>query len=108
MGRKRACEGERRPTACSGCGLRKDGPEEEKGRLAERKGKGGRGLKLFSKPFQLFKLLNLNSFQNLNTSSLFQNFQNNLKTFKTSHKQTINTMQPKDDAQALIASKLLK
>jgi hypothetical protein len=32
----------------------------------------------------LFKLLNLNSFQNLNTSSPFQNFQNNLKTFKTS------------------------
>jgi hypothetical protein len=36
-----------------------------------------------------FKLLNLNSFQNLNTSSLFQSFQNILKTFKTSHKQTI-------------------
>jgi hypothetical protein len=43
---------------------------------------------LFKTPFQLFKLLNLNSFQILNTSSRFQSFQNILKTFKTSHKQT--------------------
>jgi hypothetical protein len=87
------------------------GREEEKGRSGERKGRGGgRGLKLFlfSKPFQLFKLLNLNSFQNLNNSSLFQIFQNIFQTFKTSHKQTINTMQPKDDAHALIASKIIK
>jgi hypothetical protein len=46
---------ERRPTACSGCGLRKDGPEEEKGRLAERKGKGRKGLKLFLKTFSTFQ-----------------------------------------------------
>jgi hypothetical protein len=56
------------------------------GRVREKREgeKGGFG---FS--FLFFKLLNLNSFQNLNTSSLFQNFQNHLKTFKTSHKQTI-------------------
>jgi hypothetical protein len=36
---------------------------------------------------------------------LFSNFQIILKTFKASHQQTINTMQPKDDAQTLIASK---
>jgi hypothetical protein len=52
--------------------------------------------------------LNLKLFQNLNTSSLFQNFQNKLKTFRTTHKQTINTVQLKDDAQALIASKIIK
>jgi hypothetical protein len=38
----------------------------------------------------------------------FSNFFKLLNSFKTSHKQTINTMQPKDDAQALIASKIIK
>jgi hypothetical protein len=73
------------------------GPEEEldrgerKGRWAkrEKRKRGERGLGFLFLFLNLFKLLNLNSFQNLNTSSLFQNFQNNLKTFKTSHKQTI-------------------
>jgi hypothetical protein len=56
----------------------------------------------------------LNSFSNFKFKLFskhfnpIQNFQNILKTFKTSRKQTINTMQPKDDAQALIATKLLK
>jgi hypothetical protein len=45
----------------------------------------------------------LNSFQK--QSKIFKTF---LKAFKTSHEQIINAMQPKDDAQALIASKLLK
>jgi hypothetical protein len=81
-----------------------DGPEEEVGR-GERVGRWAKREEgrerdevlfsflffqnLFKTLFQLFKLLNLSSFQNLNTSSLFQNFQNNLNTFKTSHKQTI-------------------
>jgi hypothetical protein len=80
------------------------------GHTGKKKGQGGwagpeerreeekRDLFFFQTLFQLFKPLNLNfsklfqllnSFQNLNTSSLFQNFQNNLKTFETSHKQTI-------------------
>jgi hypothetical protein len=52
------------------------------------------GFSFFSKSLTLFKP--------------FSTFQNILKTFKTSHKQTINTMQPKDDAQALIASKIIQ
>jgi hypothetical protein len=57
----------------------------------------------------LFKLLN--SFQTLfkpKHFKLFSNFQIILKTFETSHEQTINTMQPKDDAQALFASKIIQ
>jgi hypothetical protein len=60
----------------------------------------------FSKPFQTFKF-----FQTLlkpKHFKLFSNFQIILKTFKTSHQQTINTMQPKDDAQALIASEIIQ
>jgi hypothetical protein len=54
----------------------------------------------FQTPFQTFKF-----FSNLNTTNPIQII---LKTFKTSHKQTINTMQPKYDAQALIASKIFQ
>jgi hypothetical protein len=84
--------------------VRREGQLGQRGK--RKRGVRGLGFSLFFS--NLFKLLNLNSFQNLNTSSLFQNFQNNLKTCKTSYKQTINTMQLKDDAQALIGSKIIK
>jgi hypothetical protein len=60
------------------------GWKKEKGRERE---EGFKSFLFFFQTFSNFKLLNLNSFQNLNTSSLFQSFQNILKTFKTSHKQ---------------------
>jgi hypothetical protein len=56
----------------------------------------------------LFKLLS--SFQTLfkpKHFKLFSNFQIIVKTFKNSHQQITNTMQRKDDAQALIASKII-
>jgi hypothetical protein len=84
--------------------VRREGQLGQRGK--RKRGVRGLGFSLFFS--NLFKLLNLNSFQNLNTSSLFQNFQNNLKICKTSYKQTINTMQLKDDAQALIGSKIIK
>jgi hypothetical protein len=56
--------------------------------------------KLFSKPFQTS-----NSFETLNTTNPFQNI---LKTFKTSHQHIKNTMQIKDDAQALVVSKIIQ
>jgi hypothetical protein len=57
-------------------------------------------LNLFKLTFQTFEIELFSKH-----SKIFKTF---LKAFKTSHKQIINAMQPKDDAQALIASKLLK
>jgi hypothetical protein len=67
----------------------------------ERRGGLGRGFgfSFFSNSFQTFKF-----FSNLNTTNPIQII---LKTFKTSREQTINIMQPKDDAQTLIASKII-
>jgi hypothetical protein len=76
------------------CGV--GGPEGRVGWAAsagtgKRRGKRGSGVLSFFLVFffkTISQTLNSNSFQN--TSSLFQNFENNLKTFKTSHKQTKN------------------
>jgi hypothetical protein len=67
------------------------GKRRKAGWLKEREGgrKGFETFHFFQNLFNFSNFLNLNSFQILNTSSLFQNFQNILKTFKTSHKQTI-------------------
>jgi hypothetical protein len=51
---------------------------------AEREGEGF-GFLSFFKPIFLKPFLKLNSFQTLNTSNSFQNFQIIFKTFKTSH-----------------------
>jgi hypothetical protein len=57
-------------------------------------------LNLFRLTFQTFEIELFSK-----DSKIFKTF---LKAFRSSHKQIINAMQPKDDAQALIASKLLK
>jgi hypothetical protein len=80
------------------------------------KGEGGRGLgccffSFFSKPFQIFFKPFLNSnllhkFSQLYFTIIFKNFHKYFKTFKTTPQPKL--MHSNHDAQALIASKLLK
>jgi hypothetical protein len=86
------------------------GPEEVRwaAGLMRRKGRKrwAAGRKGEGKRFEVLRGLVLFFFQNLFFFSNLSKIQIIFKTFNTSHQQTINTMQPKDDAQALIASKI--
>jgi hypothetical protein len=81
---------------------------------AGRKGKGEEGwlfFSFFSKPFQIFFKPFLNSnllhkFSQLYFTIIFKNFHKYFKTFKTTPQPKL--MHSNHDAQALIASKLLK
>jgi hypothetical protein len=67
----------------------------------KKRGREGDGFGFFFKTFSNFK-----HFKHFSNS--FQNFQTILKTFKTSHKHTKTPCKQKDDAQALVASKIIQ
>jgi hypothetical protein len=62
--------------------------------------------KIFSK--LLFQILKFKLFSKVKHFKPFSKFSKQFKNFYNFPQQTINTMQPKDDAQALTASKIIK